>query len=97
MMAKLNNTRILVGKSLVGFINPLLYATVSAETGALRDVVEGADFACDGRMASQATKGWNVVTGLGTLESEKCWKYSGNFTEIGKPTRTEVDWLPDLQ
>ena len=58
---RINEERIFVGKSPVGFINPTLYKN----PGAFHDITVGNNSGC-GTMGFVASKGWDPVTGLGT-------------------------------
>ncbi|MCJ1300601.1 hypothetical protein MMC08_003398 [Hypocenomyce scalaris] len=57
----INEARIDLGKSSVGFLNPTLYAN----PGALNDITQGGNQGC-GTPGFMATTGWDPVTGLGT-------------------------------
>ena len=57
----INEARLAVGKSAVGFINPVLYAN----PGDLNDITSGGNQGC-GTAGFTATTGWDPVTGLGT-------------------------------
>jgi tripeptidyl-peptidase-1 len=57
----INEQRIAVGKSAVGFINPTLYAN----PGAFTDIITGSNQGC-GTAGFTAVAGWDPVTGLGT-------------------------------
>ena len=57
----LNAARLDVGKSTVGFINPVLYAN----PGMMNDITSGGNQGC-GTPGFTAVKGWDPVTGLGT-------------------------------
>ncbi|KAG1900708.1 peptidase S8/S53 domain-containing protein [Suillus fuscotomentosus] len=64
----INNARLTIGKSPIGFINPMIY---SADfTGAFNDITEGSNPGC-GAEGYNATVGWDPVTGLGTLNFPK--------------------------
>lgn len=67
MIAKINNERLRVGKSPVGFINPVLYGNAQA----FRDVVDGHNSGCGVDDAFRASKGWDAATGLGSPDYEK--------------------------
>lgn len=56
-----NEARLAIGKSSVGFINPVLYA----HPGDLNDITSGGNMGC-GTPGFTATTGWDPVTGLGT-------------------------------
>jgi tripeptidyl-peptidase-1 len=62
----INEQRINSGKSVVGFINPTLYANPSA----FNDVVTGGNQGC-GTNGFTAVSGWDPVTGLGTPNYSK--------------------------
>ena len=60
MIALLNDIRLEAGKPVLGFLNPLLYANPDI----FNDITEGSNgFHC--------AKGWDPVTGLGTMNFEK--------------------------
>ncbi|KIK70212.1 hypothetical protein GYMLUDRAFT_80188 [Collybiopsis luxurians FD-317 M1] len=61
MIALINDELIAAGKSLLGFLNPLLYAN----PGALNDITTGDNPGC-GTNGFLAGAGWDPVTGLGT-------------------------------
>ncbi|OJJ50641.1 hypothetical protein ASPZODRAFT_55920 [Penicilliopsis zonata CBS 506.65] len=82
LIALLNDARLRVGRSSLGFLNPWLYGT--AQTG-LTDIVNGGSTGCNGRArfdgasngspivpyaSWNATAGWDPVTGLGTPNFE---------------------------
>lgn len=68
MLNLINEERLAVGKSTVGFVNPVLYANASA---IFRDVTEGNNDMCDGLVTGfDAVPGWDPVTGLGTPQWE---------------------------
>jgi len=58
---RINEERIAVGKSSVGFVNPTLYAN----PGAFNDITVGNNSGC-GTPGFYAAPGWDPVTGLGT-------------------------------
>lgn len=57
----INQQRVAAGKSVVGFLNPTLYANPAAFT----DIVAGGNQGC-GSVGFTAVAGWDPVTGLGT-------------------------------
>ncbi|KAG2137293.1 peptidase S8/S53 domain-containing protein [Suillus cothurnatus] len=59
----INDARLAVGKSTIGFINPTIYSAAFA--GAFNDITEGSNPGC-GTEGYNATVGWDPVTGLGT-------------------------------
>lgn len=61
IMTLINTKRLDAGKSVVGFINPVLYAN----PGVLNDIKEGGNRGC-GTSGFRAVTGWDPVTGLGT-------------------------------
>ena len=61
ILNRINEERIAVGKSTVGFVNPVLYAN----TGAFHDITVGNNSGC-GTPGFYAAAGWDPVTGLGT-------------------------------
>jgi tripeptidyl-peptidase I len=66
LISLINEQRKNVGKSTVGFINPVLYANPSA----LNDVVTGTNAGCSTNGFS-AVSGWDPVTGLGTPDYQR--------------------------
>ncbi|CEJ81877.1 hypothetical protein VHEMI01984 [[Torrubiella] hemipterigena] len=68
LISQINDYRISLGKSTLGFINPFLYS--SAGKAALRDVTSGYNPGC-GINGFPATQGWDPVTGLGSLDFAK--------------------------
>lgn len=68
MVSKINDERLKVGKSPVGFINPVLYGPGRS---ALRQVVTGTNRGCGVENAFPAADAWDAVTGLGTPDYEK--------------------------
>lgn len=68
MLNLVNEERLAVGKSTVGFVNPVLYANASL---IFRDVTEGNNDMCGGLVNGfDAVPGWDPVTGLGTPQWE---------------------------
>ncbi|KAJ7884567.1 peptidase S8/S53 domain-containing protein [Mycena olivaceomarginata] len=65
IIALINNRLLSVGKPVLGFLNPWLYASVTK--GGFTDITEGSNpgLVCFGP-AFDAVKGWDPVTGLGT-------------------------------
>lgn len=64
MLNLVNEERLALGKSTVGFVNPVLYANASA---IFRDVQVGNNDMCDGIVEGfESVPGWDPVTGLGT-------------------------------
>lgn len=61
MFNRINEERLAVGKSTVGFVNPVLYANPDI----FNDVTTGNNSIC-GMEAFQAVKGWDPASGLGT-------------------------------
>lgn len=66
LIAQINDYRASIGKSSLGFLNPVLY-TNKAVRAALRDVSSGNISGCGGS-AFSATKGWDAATGLGSMD-----------------------------
>ncbi|KAG6008285.1 hypothetical protein E4U21_004747 [Claviceps maximensis] len=64
MIARINDARLKVGKRSVGFINPVLYRHSGAF---MRDVCGGYNTGCGVSTAFAAARGWDAVTGLGTV------------------------------
>ena len=61
ILTLINEIRLNLGKSTIGFINPVLYANPDA----LNDITSGGNPGC-GTPGFTATTGWDPVTGLGT-------------------------------
>ncbi|KAL2069566.1 hypothetical protein VTL71DRAFT_14245 [Oculimacula yallundae] len=66
---RINEERLAVGKSTVGFINPVLYAN----PGILSDINKGNNPGC-GTEGFSAVKGWDPASGLGTPNYPKMLK-----------------------
>ena len=66
LIAQLNDYRSTLGKPALGFLNPLLYGN-STIRAALRDVTTGTNPGC-GEAGFPSAKGWDPVTGLGTVD-----------------------------
>lgn len=69
MVALLNDYQKSRGKSVLGFLNPVLYKM--AEDGVFNDIVDGNNMCtemqcCSDEFGYQSWKGWDPVTGLGT-------------------------------
>ncbi|KAI8623569.1 putative protease S8 tripeptidyl peptidase I [Xylariaceae sp. FL1651] len=58
---RINEERLAAGKSVVGFVNPVLYANPHV----LNDITNGTNLGC-GTEGFSAVEGWDPVTGLGT-------------------------------
>lgn len=69
MLNLVNEERIAVGKSSVGFVNPVLYANQPA----MNDITNGRNPGC-GTDGFEAVSGWDPVTGLGTPDYAKLLK-----------------------
>lgn len=67
MISLINGERMHAGKRSVGFINPVLYSN----SDILNDIVTGANQGCGVDEAFRATRGWDAVTGLGSLDYEQ--------------------------
>eukprot|EP00746_Dinoflagellata_sp_MGD_P081603 gnl/MRDRNA2_/MRDRNA2_32444_c0_seq1.p1 gnl/MRDRNA2_/MRDRNA2_32444_c0~~gnl/MRDRNA2_/MRDRNA2_32444_c0_seq1.p1 ORF type:complete len:568 (-),score=126.00 gnl/MRDRNA2_/MRDRNA2_32444_c0_seq1:65-1768(-) len=68
IISLLNDVRLQNGKSTLGFLNPFLYTSASD----FNDITSGASTGCLGSIKGwPATKGWDAVTGIGTLNYEK--------------------------
>ena len=61
ILTLVNEARLSIGKSSIGFINPTLYAN----PGTLNDITSGGNQGC-GTPGFTAVQGWDPVTGLGT-------------------------------
>ncbi|KAL8914576.1 MAG: hypothetical protein Q9172_007052 [Xanthocarpia lactea] len=67
IISMINNERMSIGKSSVGFINPVLYEYPDM----LNDIKTGANEGCGVDPAFRASWGWDPVTGLGTPDYER--------------------------
>ncbi|KAG1746468.1 peptidase S8/S53 domain-containing protein [Suillus lakei] len=63
ILTMVNDARLAVGKSPIGFINPTIYSTDFA--GVFNDITMGGNQGC-GTAGYTAVPGWDPVTGLGT-------------------------------
>ncbi|OCH91087.1 subtilisin-like protein [Obba rivulosa] len=63
ILSAVNDARLAVGKSPIGFINPTIYS--AAFEGVLNDITNGSNPGC-GTNGFAAQPGWDPVTGLGT-------------------------------
>lgn len=68
LVALLNDARFAKGKKSLGFLNPLIYSAKAR--GVWNDVTVGKNPGC-GTQGFNATKGWDPVTGLGTMNFAK--------------------------
>ncbi|KAF8265230.1 subtilisin-like protein [Lactarius quietus] len=68
MIAMINDARLAVGKSPVGFINPAIYSATFAD--AFNDITKGNNPGCE-TDGFEAVEGWDPVTGLGTPNFKK--------------------------
>lgn len=66
LLTLINQARMNVGKSSVGFVNPVFYQYPEL----FNDITEGNNPGC-GTDGFEATEGWDPVTGLGTPDYEK--------------------------
>jgi len=66
MIARINSARLSAGKSTLGWIHPFLYQAATNNSKAFNDVVSG-DNKFTYPDGFYAGKGWDAVTGLGTL------------------------------
>ncbi|RFU77605.1 protease s8 tripeptidyl peptidase [Trichoderma arundinaceum] len=66
LINRVNEERLAVGKSPVGFVNPIFYKNPHI----FNDVVSGNNSIC-GSLAYNATPGWDPTTGLGTINYPK--------------------------
>ncbi|OAA58273.1 family S53 protease-like protein [Cordyceps fumosorosea ARSEF 2679] len=72
LVSLINDYRISIGKSTLGFLNPLLYGN-SAVRSALIDITNGNNRGC-GTDGFPAAAGWDPTTGLGTMNFAKLRK-----------------------
>lgn len=70
VIALINDLRLQSGKSTLGFLNPMLYENAAA----FNDITAGSSKGCSLGGGWPAKKGWDAVTGLGTLNYEKLAK-----------------------
>ncbi|KAJ6476257.1 subtilisin-like protein [Mycena sanguinolenta] len=68
MITLINDARLAVGKSPVGFINPAIYS--DAFKGAFNDITSGNNPGC-GTSGFESVEGWDPSSGLGTPHFEK--------------------------
>jgi tripeptidyl-peptidase I len=61
MLTRINEERLIAGKSPVGFVNPTLYSNPQA----FHDITVGTNPGC-GTNGFSAAVGWDPLTGLGT-------------------------------
>ncbi len=85
ILTLLNNHQLENGKSVVGFANPLLYKMYTDDPYTFNDVVVGNSSCtevtcCDHNFGFQATKGWDVVSGLGTPNVGKMMEWLDKHT-----------------
>nr|POE79437.1 tripeptidyl-peptidase sed1 [Quercus suber] len=86
IMTRINEERIAVGKSTVGFINPTLYKNPSV----LHDITVGNNPGCN-TTGFAASKGWDPVTGLGTPNYPALLKLlPQGYFQAGTPWRRRV-------
>ncbi|KAL2067873.1 hypothetical protein VTL71DRAFT_15971 [Oculimacula yallundae] len=70
LINRINEQRLNAGKSVLGFLNPALYAN----PGMLNDISNGTNPGC-GTEGFRAVEGWDPVTGLGTPKYAKMLEY----------------------
>ncbi|CZT06100.1 related to serine protease [Rhynchosporium graminicola] len=70
LINRINEKRLNAGKSVLGFLNPALYANPSM----LNDIRNGTNPGC-GTEGFSAVEGWDPVTGLGTPNYKKMLEY----------------------
>ncbi|KAH7923647.1 subtilisin-like protein [Leucogyrophana mollusca] len=63
ILTMVNDARIAIGKSPIGFINPAIYS--SQFSGGFNDITNGTNQGC-GTLGFNSSEGWDPVTGLGT-------------------------------
>lgn len=69
IISLINEERLKANKTVVGFINPVIYANPDA----FNDIVQGNNPGC-GTRGFEAVPGWDPVTGLGTPDYQKLLK-----------------------
>lgn len=72
LISLINDYRLSIGKSSLGFLNPMLYGN-SAARSALIDITNGNNRGC-GTNGFPAASGWDPTTGLGTMNFAKLRK-----------------------
>jgi tripeptidyl-peptidase-1 len=81
MVSLLNSLRLNKNQPPLGFLNPLLYKMAAERPDTMNDITDGDNFATQGGFVChcgyQAAKGWDPVTGLGTLNFGNVVKYLG--------------------
>merc|ERR1712054_450242 len=87
LFSLLNDLRLQNGQSTLGFLNPLIYEN----TDAFNDITTGSSSGCGffGNDGWPAKKGWDAVTGVGTVNYEKLAKVVTKLPS-GKPQTSVV-------
>lgn len=67
VIALVNDARLLAGKSVLGFLNPMIYSGASA----WNDITSGSSSGCGFSNGWPAVEGWDAVTGVGTPNYKK--------------------------
>ncbi|OAA41838.1 alkaline serine protease AorO [Beauveria brongniartii RCEF 3172] len=78
---RINEDRLLAGKSTLGFVNPALYKAYDEHKTLFNDITVGSSFGDCHAQGFQAAPGWDPVTGLGTPIYPKLRDYLVN---VGK-------------
>jgi hypothetical protein len=101
MLSLINSARKAIGKSTLGFVNPLLYTYSS---NFVRDITQGNNYctANPSKCCSQgfgATTGWDPVTGLGVLDYPSFYNFAvgfNSFTPSASPATIPPTNAPTL-
>jgi kumamolisin len=78
LIARINQRLVSIGSKPVGFLNPVIYASSVADSGAFRDIVSGTNDitgSLNGRYT--AGPGWDPASGLGSPNGSKLLKALG--------------------
>ena len=78
LVSRIVGERLAAGKHALGFADAVLCANLLA----FRDVVGGCNLGCGASVAFNATRGWDLVTGLGGMDYERLRGLLGRFAVI---------------
>jgi len=81
MVTLINGERLAKNKSPLGFLNPALYALADSNAGVFNDITVGENYCAAGhgevvccKEGFDSVKGWDPVTGLGSVDFGKLKK-----------------------